>query len=146
MEEKSTTKVEEHPLDEAFAVLKDSFDAVMVETLSEADRLAALQEPVNNLAAAIKRSVSEDDLSVVHSDVLNSEVVKAAIQAAVAPLQAEINALTVKVAESGEVKPTKPVRRAINLSQSSVVSKSAPASKYPSLRSICRRSVGIRED
>jgi len=147
VEEKSTTKVEEHPLDEAFAVLKDSFDVVMAETLSEADRLAALQEPVTNLAAAIKRSVSEGDLSVVHSDVLNSEVVKAAMSAVVAPLQAEIAALTARVAAgSGEVKPTKPVRRAINLSQSSVISKSAPASKFPSLRSVVRRSVGIRED
>jgi len=144
VEEKSTvSKPDEHPLDEAFAVLKDSFDTVMAEPLPEAERLAALQEPVTNLAAAIKKSVSNEE-AVEPSDILNSEVVKAAIQEVVAPLQAEIVALTAKMAGS-EVKPTKPVRRAIQVnSATAIVSQKAP-SKFPPLRSIVRRSVGIQE-
>ena len=146
VEEKSTTtKVEEHPLDEVFAVLKDSFDAVMAEPLPESKRLEALQGPVNDLAAAIKRSVGEEDVLVDPSDILNSEVVKAAMNEVVAPLQAEIAALSAKVSVS-DVKPSKPVRRSIQVGQGNVVTKTAPTSKFSSLKSIVRRSVGIEEE
>ena len=147
VEEKSTAKAVEHPLDQVFAVLKDSFDTVMAETLSESEKLDALQGPVNDLAAAIKRSVSKNDQPVETSDILNSEVVKTAMNEVVAPLQAEIAALTARVASaSSDVKPAKPTRRAIQVNQSTVVAKSAPTSKFPSLRSIVRRSVGIQEE
>lgn len=144
VEEKSTvSKPDEHPLDEAFAVLKDSFDTVMAEPLPEAERLTALQEPVTNLAAAIKRSVSNEE-AVEPSDILNSEVVKTAMQEVVAPLQAEIAALTAKFGGS-EVKPTKPVRRAIQINSATTVASQRAPSKFASLRSIVRRSVGIEE-
>ena len=144
VEEKSTvSKPDEHPLDEAFAVLKDSFDTVMAEPLPEAERLAALQEPVTNLAAAIKRSVS-GEVSVEPSDILNSEVVKAAMLEVVAPLQAEIADLTAKMGGS-EVKPTKPIRRAIQVNSATTIATRTAPSKFASLRSIVRRSVGIEE-
>ncbi|MCK4788396.1 MAG: hypothetical protein KAV87_31945, partial [Desulfobacteraceae bacterium] len=144
VEEKSTiSKTDEHPLDEALTGLKDSFDAVMAETLPEAERLAALQEPVNKLADVIKRSVSGDP-PVEQSDILNSEVVKAAFVEAVAPLQAEIAALRAENASASDVKPAKPVRRAIQVGGSTTVAARKP-SKFPSLRSIVRRSVGLEE-
>lgn len=144
VEEKSTiSKTDEHPLDEALTGLKDSFDAVMAETLPEAERLAALQEPVNKLADVIKRSVSGEK-PVEQSDILNTEVVKAAFAEAVAPLQAEIAALRAENAPASDVKPTKPVRRAIQVGGSTTVAARKP-SKFPSLRSIVRRSVGLEE-
>ena len=144
VEEKSTiSKTDEHPLDEALTGLKDSFDAVMAETLPEAERLAALQEPVNKLADVIKRSVS-GETPVEQSDILNSEVVKAAFVEAVAPLQAEIAALRAENASASDVKPAKPVRRAIQVGGSTTVAARKP-SKFPSLRSIVRRSVGLEE-
>ena len=148
VEEKSTTKVEEHPLDKVFAVLKDSFDTVMAEALPESERLDALQGPVNDLAVAIKRSVSETEV-MVDSDILNSEVVKTAMSQVVAPLQAEIAALTAKVASasSDDVKPSPPVRRAIQVNKSTLPNApKARVSKFPSLKSIVRRSVGIEEE
>ena len=142
VEEKSATSIKEHPLDEALSGLKDTFDTVMAEALPENERLTALQEPITKLADVIKRSVS-GEASVEPSDVLNSEAVKVAFAEAVAPLQAEIAALR---AERSDVKPTKPVRRAIDVNSAiSIASQKAP-SKFASLRSIVRRSVGIEEE
>ena len=142
VEEKSTTKVEEHPLDEALMGLKDSFDTVMAETLPEAERLDALQAPITELANVIKRSVS-GEVSVESSDILNTEVVKAAFAEVVAPLQAEIADLSARL-EGSEVKPTKPVRRAIQVNQATTVA-TRKASRFAPLRDIVRRSVGIKE-
>jgi len=144
VEEKSVTPTtDEHPLDEALSVLKDTFDTVMAETLPEAERLTALQEPITKLADVIKRSVS-GEVSVEQSDILNTEVVKAAMLEVVAPLQAELAAFRAERAAS-DVKPTKPVRRAIQVNQATTIA-TRKASKFPSLRSIVRRSVGIKEE
>jgi hypothetical protein len=142
VEEKSTTS---HPLDEALSGLKDTFDAVMAETLPETERLDALQVPITELADVIKRSVS-GEVSVDSSDILNSEVVKTAMQAVVAPLQAEIASMQAQLEVRSDVKPTKPVRRAITVNPATtVVSQKAP-SKFTPIKDIVRRSVGIEEE
>lgn len=143
VEEKSITPTtDEHPLDEALSVLKDTFDTVMAETLPEAERLTALQEPITKLADVIKRSVS-GEVSIGQSDILDLEVVKTAFNEVVAPLQAEIAAMRAERSAS-DVKPTKPVRRAIQVNQATPVA-ARKASRFAPLRDIVRRSVGIKE-
>jgi hypothetical protein len=140
VEEKS---MQSHPLDEALVAMKDTFDIAMAEGASAEDRLQALQGPMNELAAAIRKSVAVEDGPMPTA---NNAVVKAAIAEAVAPLQAEIASLQAQLATKSEVKPEVPTRRAISLTPATnVVTERSKSSKYPDLKSMIRRSVGINE-
>ncbi len=135
-----------HPLDEAFVSLKDSFDEVMAEEMSEQERLIALQEPVNALAASIKRSVETPSEGVSIGD---GEAVKALVAEAVAPFMAEIARLNASIsAEKSTVDPKAPVRRAITVGNTLTVRNEAPEPRpgFTPLRNVVRRSVGIRDE
>lgn len=143
VEEKSTVKAEAHPLDDALIAMKDRFDLAMAEGASAEERLQVLQEPMNELAATIRKSVASNQAPAPAD---SNAIVKAAIAEAVAPLQAEIASLQAQLqAKSAEVKPEVPVRRAITMAPAATVVPQAQASKskYPDLKSVIRRSVGI---
>lgn len=135
-----------HPLDEALVSLKDSFDEVMAEPMSEAERLIALQEPVNALAASIKRSIETPVEGVSIGD---GEAVKALVAEAVAPFMAEIARLNASIStEKSTVEPKAPVRRAITVGNTITVPQNEvkPRSGFTPLKDIVRRSVGLNED
>jgi len=135
-----------HPLDEALVALKDSFDAVMAEPVTDTEKLAALQEPFNALAASVKRSV---ETPVEGMSIGDGETVKAIVAEAVAPFMAEIARLNASItAEKSTVEPKAPVRRAITVGNTLTVRNEAPEprSRFTPLRDVVRRSVGIRED
>lgn len=133
---------EAHPLDEAMTVLRDSFDKALAERSTVDERLQALQEPLNQLAGIIRKSVSGEAMT---AESPSNEVIVKAISDAVAPLQAEIATLQARLAARTEIKPPAPVRRALSLNPAGNTLTERSTSKYPDLKSVIRRSVGIRE-
>jgi len=135
-----------HPLDDAFTAIRDSFDAVMAEPMSESERLIALQEPVNEMAATIKRSV---ETPVAGMSVGDGEAVKALVAEAVAPFMAEIARLNAeKSVDKSTVEPKAPVRRAITVGNTITVPQNEvkPRTGFTPLRNVVRRSVGLSDN
>ncbi len=103
-----------HPLDETFSALRDSYDEALETPVDGTSRLQMIQPSLQNMGEVIVAGVSPEAPA---PDVSNAEglsdVVTAAVAAAVAPLAAEVAELKSRGAKLSELAPEIPVSRAM---------------------------------
>jgi hypothetical protein len=125
-----------HILDEALMKIRVAFDDAVATPGDKNQKLAMLQPAVVELAEALQKSVDPQAESVPSAGLSVDD-----LNQALAPLYAQIEALTEKADAPVERRPATPIRRAI--SPVSPVSPSQPEQKAGGLKSVIRRSVGL---
>lgn len=181
-EAQAETAVGDHPLDEAYLKLRESFDEAVATPLDAQSRLKMVQPALNALGEAIIGRASETGAGAIAGPNIAEEVTKA-VQAAVAPLAAELAQLRQAAAverDANAIPERRSVRSVFNSRtsyQGAVPGATArmpdeiaaaqsmrgvgsdfhqpptinngngavQGSETPNLRSMIRRSVGIRE-
>jgi len=142
-----------HPLDEAILALRTAYDEAVDTPIARSDRLRMIQPSMEWLAQAITKGVEEYVEPAPAPGDASVEAIVRAVEAAVAPLRAEIAALRqVQPAPVERSGPRVPERRAVrNVGQvpGPTVVKSVmdqpPVKPMTPLTRMIRRSVGIRE-
>lgn len=145
-------EVPSHPLDESFSAMKSVFDNTV--SLSEQERLVALQEPLEQLANTLKEAVKAQSTVAPEEPVpsapkgLDVEELKAVVAEAIQPLAEQVNILMqAQSAQSGKTTPRQevvPQRRGLP-AQATLLAKPS-TSPTPKLHEIVMRSVGIGGD
>jgi len=141
-----------HALDKALFALRNAFDEAVSTPVDYDTRLRMIQPALNELGVVIQSKVQE----IPAEGGISEDIINRAVEAAVAPLKAELAALQAKSGLAVESPPTEvPARRAITAAP--MISRGAPESLVqtyeepegdnptPSLRRLVRRSVGIRQ-
>jgi len=142
-----------HPLDEAILALRTAYDEAVDTPIARSDRLRMIQPSMEGLAQAITRGVEEYVPPAPAPGDANVEAIVRAVEAAVAPLRAEIAALRqvqpAPVERSGPRVPERRAVRTVGQVPGPTVAKSVmdqpPVKPMTPLTRMIRRSVGIRE-
>lgn len=141
-----------HPLDEAIVALRTAYDEAVVTPIARGERLRMIQPSIEGLADVIRRGVDEYTPPAPAPGDAGVEAIVRAVEAAVAPLRAEIAALRqtqAPVERSGPRVPERRAVRTVGLVPGPTVRKSVtdqpPVKPMTPLTRMIRRSVGIPE-
>lgn len=140
------TPIENHPLDEAFAVLKSSFDEVVSGGTSFDEKLQLIQNPFQKFAESLKVAVSGN---TVTTDEPLEDTIKRIVNAQNQPILEQLSLISAKL--SNGVVPTasgEPQRRTLdpNVIRSLIQmggDTPQPNAKKMSPSQVARRSVGL---
>lgn len=146
------TMAESHPLDAAFASLREAYDEAAETPLDRASRLAMIQPAMNEIGEVIRRSVAGAEGSPQAEGAAGVDVsqLQSIVEQAVAPLQAQIAELKGEATVKRSVSETPKIPGPRNLAHrnpqvpEAVTRMNGQSSAKPgSLKSIIRRSVGL---
>jgi len=149
---RSTSEMAEpHPLDESFLALRTAYDEALETPVDRSSRLQMIQPAINAVGDAILANIE----AVPAEGAVSKDIIKRAIEEAVAPLRAELEALRVKSLSDSTPPPQVPVprhivapARVVNQTPEKLIVRDIEEAKVdnptPKLRAIVRKSVGIR--
>jgi len=150
---RTTSEIAEpHALDETFLALRTAYDEALETPVDRQARLQMIQPALNDVGNAILANIEVAPAE----GAVSQDIIKRAIEEAVAPLRAELEAIKAKSLSDSTPKPVVPQPRHIiaparvvtRTPDSLIVSefeKPTDSNPTPKLRDIVRRSVMLRQ-
>ncbi|KKN47162.1 hypothetical protein LCGC14_0665580 [marine sediment metagenome] len=147
--EEIVTEDTPHILRSHFDAFAQQFDDAMATPLTNIERLKMLQEPLNELAARVQKTVNGEPAA----DEMPAEAIQRAVAEAMAPITNQLNVVLAQLGtRTATPITTSPARRAVTPKPTLVIERDsgetslspmAPGYKKGSVKDIIRRSTGI---